>query len=1095
MVKRRKTAFNSSSKVQYYSISIRFIPYNHRHLSRFQVPVPYDAVSVKPIRKEGGLAALCVASRMPASRKRKSHLIELARLRRARAADGAKSGVDAAERDPDFVLESDASEARASDVEVEWDVEHDVGRERERQEAASRQRRGRARLRGLGRQAHAMQLWLLGANSGHAERLAAAELVERAVATVLGDIEKAMAELMRATAAAAARERRKRAREDEGPGPAPRKATRARSSGICSQHSMPTAIDDKDAKRLVKRDIKTGTKRLLMKSLTPQMVENIARISRQRKLKKSDVFQSELLSRTEWAYVQREYAEIRKIIALNQVIYLRQQGVASREAYTQAANSVVKPLGKPVTPSCLNTHKLPRLADRRAHATFAYLNQVNWQTVRRWLVRYVRHEGKVLLERRGRHTSTQSFLSDTNKKEQALVYLRQQMALTRAKNSGVPPLTIATFHKWCNSELLAPELAADPRRKPIAFHTARAWLLKLGFRFQAHTKSIYFDGHERPDVVRDRMEKLVTLKVLTEVTVSFIGRDCEEVRWPVLHPGEPPLVLVSQDECAFHSNDDKRCEWAELGKGLSLRQKSRGSLLMVSAFISELKGFLKCSEDERMAYIQSHPNSAMAAKIAKEPNWSGSSTLILEPGAAPGKDKYFDAQQLLEQTQLAMEIFEATHRAPARWAYHYVCGANQSSSSASYPGAFEAVWLPEVNCKAIFFFDHSTGHGAWGKDALVASHLNKGPDWKHSVQAAMKDGWFKLPDGRRQVQAMQFKEGDTLPCEVVCPPGIDADASGSHGHEAVGSRSVVAPTVPLAEVPPPTTQEDESAFRLYMGGRKITLKRHNPGKSSAELVALGHQEWTQLPSERRMLFVSRVRASASASATANGGQASSRRIFQAGSLVPQRLWGRQKGLECILTERGLYPVAGLKATCNSEKEHSASNNCCCVRLLSVQADFAAEKSALQHLIEERKSWDGVLALRHLCLFLPKFHCELNWIERLWGAAKQYTRAHCLYTLPGLRETVPIALSQDIGDLPEHLQASPELPVAPLFKQRRWARVSRQYMIEYGKGQDANKAIQMVKSMRTSKRHRDTNDSRSRQVEAQMAARALGLNNI
>ena len=41
----------------------------------------------------------------------------------------------------------------------------------------------------------------------------------------------------------------------------------------------------------------------------------------------------------------------------------------------------------------------------------------------------------------------------------------------------------------------------------------------------------------------------------------------------------------------------------------------------------------------------------------------------------------------------------------------------------------------------------------------------------------------------------------------------------------------------------------------------------------------------------------------------------------------------------------------------------------------------------------------------LCLFLPKFHCEVNWIERFWGTAKAYARKHCLYTLPGLRETV------------------------------------------------------------------------------------------
>jgi transposase len=74
---------------------------------------------------------------------------------------------------------------------------------------------------------------------------------------------------------------------------------------------------------------------------------------------------------------------------------------------------------------------------------------------------------------------------------------------------------------------------------------------------------------------------------------------------------------------------------------------------------------------------------------------------------------------------------------------------------------------------------------------------------------------------------------------------------------------------------------------------------------------------------------------------------------------------------------------------------------CCERaVLSSQADFMAQKSRLEEAVERAG---------HIAVFYPKFHCELNWIEYYWGAAKRYTRKHCTYTLNGLRVVVPEAL--------------------------------------------------------------------------------------
>ena len=48
---------------------------------------------------------------------------------------------------------------------------------------------------------------------------------------------------------------------------------------------------------------------------------------------------------------------------------------------------------------------------------------------------------------------------------------------------------------------------------------------------------------------------------------------------------------------------------------------------------------------------------------------------------------------------------------------------------------------------------------------------------------------------------------------------------------------------------------------------------------------------------------------------------------------------------------------------------------------------------------------------HRVMFYPKFHCELNHIERFWCHGKQYTRENCDYSLDGLRRNVPLALAR------------------------------------------------------------------------------------
>ncbi|KAJ8580768.1 hypothetical protein M405DRAFT_752868 [Rhizopogon salebrosus TDB-379] len=77
-------------------------------------------------------------------------------------------------------------------------------------------------------------------------------------------------------------------------------------------------------------------------------------------------------------------------------------------------------------------------------------------------------------------------------------------------------------------------------------------------------------------------------------------------------------------------------------------------------------------------------------------------------------------------------------------------------------------------------------------------------------------------------------------------------------------------------------------------------------------------------------------------------------------------------------ERSLYQPS-LHSKCKGKCESDATN-CCNKRILEYKSDFKEQKSLVQEIIERAG---------HLCIFLPKFHCELNFIEFFWGRVKKY----------------------------------------------------------------------------------------------------------
>jgi hypothetical protein len=124
-------------------------------------------------------------------------------------------------------------------------------------------------------------------------------------------------------------------------------------------------------------------------------------------------------------------------------------------------------------------------------------------------------------------------------------------------------------------------------------------------------------------------------------------------------------------------------------------------------------------------------------------------------------------------------------------------------------------------------------------------------------------------------------------------------------------------------------------------------------------------------------------------------------VFEAGTENA----GQAKGIKQVLLERGIDVAAhGLRMKCPNENvDVSAIEEvlmCCARHCVASQPDFRSQVS----LLEETISSAG-----HHCLFLPKFHCELNPIEAYWGASKRYARANCDYSFEGLKTCVPKSL--------------------------------------------------------------------------------------
>jgi hypothetical protein len=161
----------------------------------------------------------------------------------------------------------------------------------------------------------------------------------------------------------------------------------------------------------------------------------------------------------------------------------------------------------------------------------------------------------------------------------------------------------------------------------------------------------------------------------------------------------------------------------------------------------------------------------------------------------------------------------------------------------------------------------------------------------------------------------------------------------------------------------------------------------------------------------------------------------------------------------ILTERGFTAEAKLRAECEGFKCKAGETRCCCRRFLFSQPDFVAEKSVLETVCAARG---------FKVLFLPKFHCELNFIEQCWGAAKRIYRMYppstkeddLIVNVRRALDAVPLTMMRQYVIPRNFLRVSINLRGFDSFARRSW-----KFIDAYRKGLDDFDAAWAAKEYR------------------------------
>ena len=236
---------------------------------------------------------------------------------------------------------------------------------------------------------------------------------------------------------------------------------------------------------------------------------------------------------------------------------------------------------------------------------------------------------------KGKHAKSYSLLNDPAIATELRDYVQSnkwvmdpEKLAQFSKNKLVPKAANEYLQQINNHEMLKGlkefmELTLFPHiqlkvSRGISLSTARRWLRCEGFQFTGHKKGLYFDGHDRADVVAYRQDVFLPgMKAYQQEFVQYVIGDVHTKldtkptnfvkRWK---------VLVAHDKMTAQANDAQGKSWVFEDQH-TLRKKGVGRGLHQSNVICSMIGWLSAAS-QTLEYGKNYDGYWMGELFVKQ---------------------------------------------------------------------------------------------------------------------------------------------------------------------------------------------------------------------------------------------------------------------------------------------------------------------------------------------------------------------------------------------------------------------------------------------------------------------------------------------